>query len=107
MQDIELDAEKGTVNLTEDQLNAIENDLKEKADRISALQGDVKKANDEKDAAVTAKATAEKALADLQKEFDDFKAQAGDDSHQRVPSTTAPKEPTTAKEMYNSIKNLL
>lgn len=107
VQDIELDAEKGIVNLTEDQLNAIENDLKEKADRISALQGDVKKANDEKDAAVTAKATAEKALADLQKEFDDFKAQAGDDSHQRVPSTSAPKEPTNSKEMYESIKHLL
>ena len=107
VQDIKLDAEKGTVNLTEDQLNAIENDLKEKADRITALQGDVKKANDEKDAAVTAKATAEKALADLQKEFDDFKAQAGDDSRQRPASPAAPKEPTNSKEMYESIKHLL
>ena len=106
VQDIELDAEKGTVNLSEDQLNAIENDLKGKADRISALEADLKKANDEKDAAVTAKATAEKSLADLQKEFDDFKAEAGDDSHRQVTSQTQ-AEPKNAKEMYKSIKNLL
>lgn len=106
VQDIELDAEKGTVNLTEDQLNAIENDLKEKADRISALEADLKKANGERDAAVTAKDTAEKSLADLQKEFDDFKNEAGDESH-RIVDSHAQNEPKNAKEMYKSIKNLL
>ena len=106
VQDFELD-ENGKATLTEDQLNAIENDLKEKADRISALEADLKKASDERDAAVTAKGTAEQALADLQKEFDDFKGEAGGESHQRVHSHAAPKEPTTAKEMYNSVKNLL
>ena len=106
VQDIELDAEKGIVNLTEDQLNAIENDLKEKADRISALEADLKKANDEKDAAVTAKATAEQSLADLQKEFDEFKNEAGGESH-RIVDSHAQNEPKNAKEMYASIKNLL
>lgn len=106
VQDIELDAEKGTVNLTEAQLNAIENDLKEKADKISALETEKATAVSEKEAAATAKAEAEDKLAKLQKEFDDFKAEAGGDTLLR-PNSKASKEPKNSKELYESIKSLL
>lgn len=92
--------EDGKAALTEDQLNQLENALKEKDGSIEALKA-------EKHTAESDKATAEQQLAKLQKEFDDFKAQAGDDTTVTPPSDTTHKEPTNAKEMYNSIKNLI
>ena len=106
VQDIELD-EKGTASLTEDQLNAIENDLKEKGEKISNLENSVKEAQDALETEKTAKAEAEQKLADLQKEFDDFKAEAGDISPAKPASHVDSKEPKNAKEMYESIKNLI
>ncbi len=107
LQEIELDTEKGTANLTEEQLTKIENELKAKDDRISDLEAKLQTANAEKQTAEQAKATAEQNLTNLQQEFDTFKNEAGGDSPAHPVSDTTPKEPTTAKEMYNDIKNLL
>lgn len=103
-------SEKGEASLTEDQLNQLENALKEKDDRISALQTerdtavrDKQAAETAKAAAETAKATAEQNLATLQTEYDNFKAEAGGDT----PLKPGGEKPATAKNMYNSIKNLL
>ena len=109
LQDIELNTENGTANLTEDQLTAIENDLKAKADRIADLERQLNEANTAKDTATTAKADVDKQLADLQKEYDEFKAKAGDKSpaHPASEPGAQDAEPKNAKEMFNSIKNLL
>lgn len=99
--------EKGEASITEDQLNQLENALKEKDDRISALET-------EKQTAINDKQTAEKAMADaqqklnkLQKEFDDFKAEAGADTGSKPAGDEGTHAPKTAKDMYNGIKNLL
>jgi len=112
IQDITV-SEKGEASLTEDQLNAIENALKEKNDRISALEKEKSDAITAKEAAEAAKAkaeqdkaTAETALADLQKEYDDFKAEAGDDTNPNPLGGESNHEPSTAKEMYEDIKKL-
>ena len=99
--------EKGDASLTEDQLNLLENALKEKDDRISALETEKQTAIQDKQSAETAKADAETKLAKLQKEFDDFKAEAGGESPRTPASEEAHDGPTTAKEMYEDIKNLL
>lgn len=104
--------EKGEAALTEDQLKTIENSLKEKDDTITNLQAEKKTAEDklskaekERDDAVTAKAAAEKALTDLQKQFDDFKKEAGDNSNDKP--LDEKKNPVTAKSMLDDVKNLL
>lgn len=104
--------EKGEAVLTEEQLNTIENGLKEKDTTISNLQAEKKTAEDnqskaekERDDAVTAKDAAEKALADLQKEFDDFKKEAGGDSNDKP--LDGNKDSVTAKSMLDDIKNLM
>ena len=90
--------EKGEAALTEEQLQNIENDLKAKADRITALEAEKKKAEDDKK-------TAEQALADLQKQFDEFKKKAGDDtSHVHNEEKV---EDVSAKDMYNDVKNMI
>lgn len=106
IQDITI-GEKGDAAITEDQLNALENALKEKDDRISALETEKQTAITDKQTAEAAKADAETKLANLQQEFDDFKAQAGDDTVQKPSSDGAHNGPMTAKEMYNDIKTLL
>lgn len=107
-------SEKGEASLTEDQLNQLENALKEKDDRISALQTerdtavrDKQAAETAKAAAETAKATAEQNLATLQTEYDNFKAEAGGDTPLKPGGEDGGEKPATAKNMYNSIKNLL
>lgn len=105
LQDIEI-CEDGKAAITEDQLNALENALKEKDDRITALMAEKQTALSDKQTADQAKADAETALANLQQEFNAFKEEAGGDSPRHA-ATESPKEPTTAKEMYNEIKNLL
>ena len=62
-------SEKGEATLTEDQLNMLENELKAKDDLIANLKAEKKTAED-------AKATAEQNLANLQTQFDNFKAEA-------------------------------
>ncbi len=99
--------DKGEVSVTEDQLNLLENALKEKDDRIKALEGEKQTAITDKQAAENAKADAETRLADLQKEYEDFKAQAGGDTVRKPSSNGGSHEPTTAKELYDDIKNLL
>lgn len=113
IQDITI-GEKGDASITEDQLNALENALKEKDDRISALETEKQTAINDKQAAETAKVNAETAkadaetqLANLQTEFENFKAQAGDDTVLKPSSDGAHNGPMTAKDMYNDIKNLL
>lgn len=106
IQDITI-GEKGDAAITEDQLNSLEKALKEKDDQIAALQTEKQTAINDKQAAETAKADAETKLANLQKEFDDFKAEAGDFTPHKPATEEGPKEPTTAKEMYDDIKNLL
>lgn len=106
IQDITI-GEKGDASLTEDQLEKLEKALKEKDDLIAALKAEKQTAVTEKQAADTAKADAEQKLADLQKEFDEFKGQAGDDTLQKPAGGQQVAEPATAKNMYNSIKNLL
>ena len=108
LQEIELDTEAGTARLTEDQLTAIENDLKAKADQIADLQSQLTQAQADKKTAEDAKATAEQNLNTLQQQFDAFKQEAGGESPEHpLNSPSAHQEPKTAKEMYNSIKNLL
>lgn len=106
IQDITI-GEKGDAAITEDQLNSLENALKEKDDRISALEAERDSAINDKKTAETARADAETKLANLQVEFDNFKGQAGDDTVKRPSSSSGSHEPTTAKEMYEDIKNLL
>ena len=107
LQDIELDTEAGTAKLTEDQLNAIENDLKTKADEITNLTTQLQAAKDATTKAESDKAKAVQDLADLQADFDHYKEEAGDHSTAHPASKTTHKEPTTAREMLNDIKNLL
>ena len=107
LQDIELDTEAGTAKLTEDQLTAIENDMKAKADEITNLKAQLQAAVDAKTTAETAKAQAESDKAAIQKAFDDFKASAGAQSHEHPDSEASPKEPQNAKEMFNDIKHLI
>lgn len=105
IQDIAI-GENGEATLNEDQLNALEKALKEKDERISALETEKQTAVTEKLAADTAKADAEKQLAKLQKEYDDFKAEAGDDTKQK-PGFNAAAGTHSAADMYNDIKGLL
>lgn len=105
--------EDGTTTLTEEQLNSIEGALKEKDDMIASLQDEKKTLVTEKENLETAKKSAEDAKADaedklakLQKEFDDFKAEAGDDTKSKV-NEEGNTSIMTAKEMYNDIKGLL
>lgn len=107
LQDIELDTEAGTAKLTEDQLKAIENDLKTKADKITNLQTQLQAANDATTKAESDKAKAVQDLANLQADFDHYKEEAGDHSTAHPASQATHKEPTTAREMLNDIKNLL
>jgi ATP-dependent protease ClpP protease subunit len=93
-------SEKGEATLTEDQLNTLEKELKAKDDLINQLKAEKKTAED-------AKATAEKNQADLQKQFDNFKAEAGDETKQKPADEDGKHTPATAKDMYQSIKNLL
>lgn len=105
IQDIAI-GENGEATLNEDQLNALEKALKEKDERISALETEKQTAVTEKLAADTAKADAEQQLAKLQKEYDDFKAEAGDDTKQK-PGFNAAAGTHSAADMYNDIKGLL
>ncbi|MBQ3699910.1 MAG: ATP-dependent Clp protease proteolytic subunit [Prevotella sp.] len=100
LKEIELDQEAGTAKLTEDQLNTIENDLKAKADEITSLKAQLQTAQDEK-------AAVEQELSDLQTEFETFKGSAGDHTTSHPASSGAPKEPTTARELLDSVKNFL
>lgn len=106
IQDITI-GEKGDAAITEDQLNSLEQALKEKDDQIAALQTEKQTAINDKQAAETAKADAETKLANLQKEFDDFKAEAGDFTPHKPASDESHNGPVSAKEMYDDIKNLL
>lgn len=106
LKDIEI-CEDGKAAITEDQLNALENALKEKDDRITALETEKQTAITDKQTAEQAKANAETALANLQQEFNAFKEEAGGDSPRHAATSGTHKEPTTAKEMLNDIKNLL
>lgn len=106
IQDITI-GEKGDAAITEDQLNSLEKALKEKDDQIAALQTEKQTAINDKQTAETAKADAETKLANLQKEFDDFKAEAGDDTIRKPNSDESHNGPVTAKDMYNEVKNLL
>ncbi len=99
--------EKDQTTLTKEQLEKIENEMKAKTDQIVALTNDKKKAEDEKKAAVDAKAKADADLANLQKAFDDFKKGAGDDSREHPLDEGKKNEPTTAKNLLESVKNLL
>lgn len=108
LQEIELDTENGTARLTEDQLTAIENDMKAKADQIADLQSQLTKAQADKKTAEDAKATAEQNLNTLQQQFDAFKKEAGGESPENpLDSEDDSNKPQTAKEMYESVKNLL
>lgn len=106
IQDITI-GEKGDAAITEDQLNSLEKALKEKDDQIAALQTEKQTAINDKQAAETAKADAETKLANLQKEFDDFKAEAGDVTPHKPTSDESHNGPVSAKDMYNEVKNLL
>lgn len=104
--------DKGEAALTEEQLQKFENALKEKDDTIATLQNEKKKAEDdlsaavtEKDNAVSAKETAETALQNLQREYDDFKKEAGGTSQEKPLDET--KSPVTAKSMLDDIKDLM
>lgn len=106
LQDIELNTEAGTANLSEEQLNKIENDLKEKADKINLLEQQLAEANTAKQEAVDAKAAVDQQLASLQQEFDEFKGKAGDQSPQHPASKTEGAEPQNAKQWLDSVKNI-
>ena len=99
--------ENGEASLSENQLNSLENALKEKDDRISALETEKQTAINDKQTAETAKADAERRLADLQKEFNDFKAEAGGETRRKPGEDGGKAEPVNAQNLYNNIKNLL
>lgn len=99
--------EKGDATLTEDQLNQLENALKEKDNRISALETERDTAVTDKQNAETAKTDAEKRLSDLQKEYDDFKAEAGETTSRKPSSKTKDVDIATPSEMYNQVKGIL
>lgn len=98
VQDLTLN-EKGEAALTEEQLKAIEDELKAKGDRAAALEAERKKAEDDK-------AASDKALADLRKEFDEFKGKAGDTTR-HVHDTGDEDKPLSVREMYNEVKDLI
>jgi len=103
--------------LTTEQLQVVEDHLAElqgKVENLGNLEQQLAQAKTDKETAETAKADAETAkanaeqqLADLQKEFDDFKAEAGADTGRKPAGDKGGHTPVNAKEMYNSIKNLL
>ena len=106
VQDFSLN-EKGEAVLTEEQLKAVEDELKAKSDLVKSLEDQKTKAENDKAKAEKDKADAETALANLQKEFDDFKSEAGDTTlNQPVPSGKG-EAALNSTEMYNEIKNLL
>lgn len=105
--------EDGSTTLTEDQLNEVEAALKDMNDKMASLEAEKNTLINEKQSLETAKKAAEDTksdmegkLAQLQKEFDDFKAEAGGDTSHKPKDETF-EEHLTAKEMYNSIKNLI
>lgn len=103
--------------LTTEQLQVIEDHLAElqgKVENLGNLEKQLAQAKTDKETAETAKADAETAkanaeqqLADIQKEFDDFKGEAGADTGRKPAGKEGGHTPVNAKEMYNSIKNLL
>lgn len=98
------------VVLSVEQLQVIEDHLAElqgKVENLGNIESQLAQAKNDKLTAETAKAAAEKALADLRKEFDDFKAEAGDTTLLKPADDGKKAEPANAKNMYNSIKNLL
>lgn len=107
LQDIELNEETGVAGLTEEQLNKIENDMKEKADKIALLEQQLAEANTAKQEAVDAKTTAEQQLADLQNEFDEYKAAAGDDTLLKPANEPGKTNNVSSAEMFNQIKDIL
>ena len=98
------------VVLTTAQLQVIEDHLAElqgKVENLAGIEAQLAQAKTDKQTADTAKAAAEQQLADLQQEFDNFKAEAGGDTPLKPSNDGGKAEPVTAKNMYNSIKNLL
>jgi len=99
--------EKGEAALTEEQLRKIENELKAKDDLINNLKAEKKTAEDARTKAESdlktakdAQTAAETNLQNLQKEFDDFKKEAGD-------TTLNNPEDEEGKKTFDSAKDLL
>ena len=106
-------SDDGKVTLTEEQLKTLENAIKADKDSITALTDAKKKAENAKTAAEKDKADAEKAqktaedkTAEVQKAFDDFKKEAGDDSKSH-PKTSDSDTPKNAKELLDDVRDLL
>lgn len=97
-------SDKGEATLTEDQLKALDKAFKSKEEEITTLQNEKKTAVDEKEKAVKAQQDAEEKLRNLQKEFDDFKAEAGDGTD---PIHTKGTPEPSAKDLLNDVRNLL
>lgn len=103
----------GKVTLTEEQLQKVEDGLSAKDTSIASLTKERDDAKNALTAAETAKAQAEKdkktaedKLAEVQKAFDDYKKEAGDDSPSHV-KTEGSDSPKNSKELYDDIKDLL
>lgn len=103
----------GKVTLTEEQLQKVEDGLKAKDTSIASITKERDEAKNALTAAETAKAQAEKdkkeaedKLAQLQKDFDDYKKEAGDDSPTHV-KTEPGDSPKNAKELLDDVRDLL
>lgn len=106
-------ADDGKVTLTEEQLQKVEDGLSSKDTSIANLTKERDDAKNALTAAETAKAQAEKdkktvedKLAEVQKAFDDYKKEAGDDSKSH-PKTEPGDSPKNAKELLDDVKDLL
>lgn len=99
------------VVMTTEQVQVIEDNLAElqgKVENQGNLESQVNQLTTDKENAETAKAEAETKLANLQKEFDDFKAQAGEDTKLKPSSSAAHREQNySSAEMFNEIKDIL
>lgn len=105
-----LDVSDNGVVLTTEQLQVIEDALAElqgKVENLGNMESQLAQLKTDKENAETAKNNAEQKLLALQKEFDEFKGEAGDDTSLKPGGEGGKAEPSTAKDMYNGIKNLL
>lgn len=103
------ESDNGVV-LTTAQMQVIEDNLAElqgKVGNLGNLENQLAQAKADKQTAETARASLEQQLEKLRNEYETFKAEAGDTTIQKPGGDGGKKDPVNAKNMYNSIKNLL
>lgn len=98
------------VVLTVEQAQVVEDNLAElqgKVENLGNLENQLAQAKADKETAETAKNDAETRLANLQQEFDDFKAQAGGDTLHKPAPSAKEEDNLSSAEMFNQVKDIL